>query len=521
MRQTDKLTNAIKQYIAGDNSAFDTIYEESYKYLYTCAIHIVKDEDIVQDMLQNTYIEIVKSISQLKEPEYFLGWATTIANRKCLAYLKKQKDVLLSENTDDEGNEIDFFESVADEEALIPENIFDERSKVDIIKGVIDELSDVQRACVIGFYYNEQKQDEIAEELGIPVNTVKSHLNRAKIKIKEAVGDIEKKQGIKLYSFAPFMLHFFMEEVDSFGVAHIAPKMGEKLTTAISAGTIAATGAAKSKVAATGIKGVMSAAKTKLTIGLVTSTVAVAGVTGAYIVHNQNRHEEVLVDVEEEEPIEELVEEIVDEKVVEPEKPENYLDFSMNIVDMEKRVVINGRPLSEITLEEFVAKSADTLSTGVYNENTGLTSCPGTLYEKEINQMEGAQVILDSGKVLEFTEYEGMQTFEIRYDESLNYGYSYQVSDFMDNGKKSPKKFLDELDPKIYDLLFKYEYVYFNGGKIYHMSHVYNSVTKEGENTSIKEDTFQFWFDETDDIHSWQYMSIEEYDDGKMRVEWH
>ena len=184
-------------------------------------------------------------------------------------------------------------------------------------------------------------------------------------------------------------------------------------------------------------------------------------------------------------------------------------------------MVINGRPLSEITLEEFVAKSADTLSTGVYNENTGLTSCPGTLYEKEINQMEGAQVILDSGKVLEFTEYEGMQTFEIRYDESLNYGYSYQVSDFMDNGKKSPKKFLDELDPKIYDLLFKYEYVYFNGGKIYHMSHVYNSVTKEGENTSIKEDTFQFWFDETDDIHSWQYMSIEEYDDGKMRVEWH
>ena len=141
--------------------------------------------------------------------------------------------------------------------------------------------------------------------------------------------------------------------------------------------------------------------------------------------------------------------------MVEPEIPENYLDFSMTIVDMEKRVVINGRPLSEITLEEFVAKSADTLSTGVYNENTGLTSCPGTLYEKEINQMEGAQVTLDSGKLLEFTEYEGMQTFEIRYDESLNYGYSYQVSDFMDNGKKSPKQFLDELDPKIYDLLFK------------------------------------------------------------------
>lgn len=278
MRQTDKLTNAIKQYIVGDNSAFDIIYEESYKYLYTCAIHIVKDEDIVQDMLQNTYIEIVKSISQLKEPEYFLGWATTIANRKCLAYLKKQKDVLLSENTNDEGDEVDFFESVADDEAIIPENIFDERSKVDIIKGIIDELSDVQRACVIGFYYNEQKQDEIAEELGIPVNTVKSHLNRAKIKIKEAVGDIEKKQGIKLYSFAPFMLHFFMKEVDSFGVAHTVPKMGEKLTTAISAGTIAATGAAKSKVAATGVKGVMSAAKTKLTIGLVTSTVAVAGV---------------------------------------------------------------------------------------------------------------------------------------------------------------------------------------------------------------------------------------------------
>ena len=274
MKTPQELVKKIELVKEGDLSTFTEVYEGSYKYLHTCVIHIVKNEDVAQDMLQDTYIEIFKNISQLKQPEDFLSWASTIANRKCYAYIKKDRDILVDERTDDEGNEIDFFESVSDDESFIPENIFDNKAKLDIIRRIIDDLSDVQRACVIGFYYNEQKQDEIAEQLGIPVNTVKSHLNRAKAKIKEAVGDVEKKQGIKLYSFAPFMLLLFGYEAKAY--AATAPAMGSVLSDLVAAGaakTVAGVAAAKTVTGA----GAGSAAADAGTVAASASKVATAG----------------------------------------------------------------------------------------------------------------------------------------------------------------------------------------------------------------------------------------------------
>ncbi len=271
MKTPPELIEKIELVKNGDPGAFSEVYESSYKYLHTCVIHIVKNEDVAQDMLQDTYVEIFKNISQLKQPEDFLSWASTIANRKCFAYIKKDRDILVEEKTDDDGNETDFFGSVSDDESFIPENIFDNRAKIDIIRGIIDDLSDVQRACVIGFYYNDQKQDEIADQLGIPVNTVKSHLNRAKAKIKEAVGDVEKKQGIKLYSFAPFMLLLFAFETKAHAAS--APAMGSELSSLMSSG-------AKSAAAGAGKIAGNIAAK-KIAIAAIIGLVAVGGIAAS------------------------------------------------------------------------------------------------------------------------------------------------------------------------------------------------------------------------------------------------
>jgi len=212
MKTPDTLINAVVAYQNGRLEAFATVYEESYGYLHTCIFNILRNEDLTEDILQETYLEITKYIRQLKSPENFAQWAATIANRKCFAYLKKDKDILISEQSDAEGNAVDYFENISDDEGIIPENIIDNRAKVEIIRGIIDGLTDVQRACVIGVYYNGQKQEEIAIELGIPVNTVKSHLNRAKAKIKASVTETEKSQGIRLLSVVPFFLLFFSEE---------------------------------------------------------------------------------------------------------------------------------------------------------------------------------------------------------------------------------------------------------------------------------------------------------------------
>lgn len=292
MKTPQELVEKVEQVRTGNQDAFAGVYEDSYKYLHTCVIHIIKNEDIAQDMLQDTYVEIFKNIGQLKSSADFLSWAATIANRKCFAYLKKDRDLLVDEQTDDEGRETDFFESIADDEAFIPENIFDNKEKIRLIRDIIDDLSDVQRACVIGFYYNEQKQDEIANELGIPVNTVKSHLNRAKTKIKEAVGDVEKKQGVKLYSFSPFMLMFFSYEIKAFAAKSAVPAIGAAITGAATAGKGIAAASAGKTAGSAAIKTALAAAKTKIAIGATAAVVGASAVAGVAYVRSHQAPEE-------------------------------------------------------------------------------------------------------------------------------------------------------------------------------------------------------------------------------------
>lgn len=206
-QSTQELIHAVRAYQNGDAEAFNIIYELSYRYLYVCIRNIIGSEDESRDILQNTYMDIAKSIGSLNQVEAFLSWAGVIARRECYAYLKKNKNIVPID-TDDE-----IFGNLEADEEFIPENVMQDKEKQRLIREVIDGLSEMQRLCIIAYYYEGKKQEEIAQELDIPVNSVKSHILRAKAKIKEEVLTIEKEQGTKLYSVAPLLLLLLGDEI--------------------------------------------------------------------------------------------------------------------------------------------------------------------------------------------------------------------------------------------------------------------------------------------------------------------
>ena len=212
MEPTTELRQAIREYRSGKAEAFNRIYEDSSRYLYTCIYKVMSGNDNAQDavcdIMQDTYVEISRNIAQLDDENRFLAWAGTIATRKCYARLKKDKKYVLLHEEDDT------FENLADDDNIIPEDIMQDREKQRLVREIIDtQLTQMQKLCIIAYYYNEQKQSEIAQELGIPENTVKTNLSRAKAKIKENVLELEKKQGTRLYSVAPLLVLLFREEV--------------------------------------------------------------------------------------------------------------------------------------------------------------------------------------------------------------------------------------------------------------------------------------------------------------------
>lgn len=217
MESTLKLKQAVKEYQKGKAEAFTTLYEESSKYIYTCIYNVMHDndntQDVIADIMQETYLEVSRNIGQLENEEKFLSWAGKIANRKCYAYLKKNKKYVLLNEEDDT------LDNFSDSESIIPEDVMQDKEKQRLVRKIIEtQLTEMQKLCIVAYYYNEQKQSEIAQELGIPENTVKTNLSRAKAKIKEGVLDLEKKEGTKLYSVAPLLLLLFKEDVQAASV---------------------------------------------------------------------------------------------------------------------------------------------------------------------------------------------------------------------------------------------------------------------------------------------------------------
>lgn len=226
MKTTKDLQDAVSQYQNGNKESFKRLYELSYPYLYTCIIHVVRNREAAEDMLQETYLEISRNIGQLNQTDSFLHWAAVIANRKCLEWLKKEGRFPLADvNSMPDATMSQGGKEPAENEEFLPEDILQNREKRRLLWEMIDELSEMQRFCVIAFYFEELSQQQIAEQAGIPVNTVKSHLNRAKKKIKEAVLELEKKDGTRLYALAPFLLLLLGMEAEACEI----PVMPEKL----------------------------------------------------------------------------------------------------------------------------------------------------------------------------------------------------------------------------------------------------------------------------------------------------
>ena len=302
MKPSKELKQAVIDYKNGKEEAFTKLYEESQKYIYVCISKIMKDCDslpeVVSDLMQDTYVEISRHISQLENVESFLNWAGSIATRQCYAYLKKNKQyVLISE-------EDDALEELAADEELIPETFMQDREKQRLIRKIIDtELTPMQRLCVIAYYYNEQKQSEIARDLGIPENGVKTHLSRAKAKIKEAVLKLEKKEGTRLYSAAPLLLLLLGEEIRECVVPEEITKL---ILSAGNAGAMSATGAGakagatagKGGAAAAGKGGAATAVKVKIAAAVI--GVGTLATVGGGILLNQSNQSETQDEIQEE-----------------------------------------------------------------------------------------------------------------------------------------------------------------------------------------------------------------------------
>ena len=91
----DMLARAVRKFKRGDKSAFDYIYDNTYKVVYLVVFSILRSKERAEDVTQDAYIKAVQHLDEYEDDTHFVAWLTTIAKRLAInAYNRSKRDVL-------------------------------------------------------------------------------------------------------------------------------------------------------------------------------------------------------------------------------------------------------------------------------------------------------------------------------------------------------------------------------------------------------------------------------------------
>ena len=176
-----------KQYLKGNEEAFDDLVKRYVNLIYRFVFGYVKDQAIAEDITQQVFLKVWKNIKKIDKNKNFKSWIYTIAKNTTLDYLKKKKAIPFSTFEMENGKNI-LTDGLVDplklpdkiSEALEIKNIFAESLKM---------LSEKYKQVLSLYYYQYLNFREIAELLEEPINTIKSRHRRGLILLRERIKD--------------------------------------------------------------------------------------------------------------------------------------------------------------------------------------------------------------------------------------------------------------------------------------------------------------------------------------------
>jgi len=170
-----------------ENKNFENIYYDFEKTVYNYILRMVKDQDIAQDLTQDTFIKIHQNFNTFRGESSLSTWIYRIATNTYLDYFRSaghnkslKTDELQPDNEDELlGDEIDKVLSI-DEQVIKTE-------MNDCIRGFLNNLSDEYRAVIVLHDLQGLKNQEVADVIDVSLDIAKIRLHRARKKFQKVL----------------------------------------------------------------------------------------------------------------------------------------------------------------------------------------------------------------------------------------------------------------------------------------------------------------------------------------------
>lgn len=188
-----KLPELIAKLQLHDEGAFNEIYRRYHKLVRYIAYGLTKNHADTDEVVQEVFLQVQKSINDLKEPAQFKAWLSRITYSKAKMLFRKNKDHYM----DDEYLELLQNKEEIREEYCPQQNIR-HQSDLTVLYECMGYLKPQYREVLILFFFSQLSIKEIAEITGAPEGTVKSRLLYAKKYLKAEIEKYEEVNDITL-----------------------------------------------------------------------------------------------------------------------------------------------------------------------------------------------------------------------------------------------------------------------------------------------------------------------------------
>ncbi len=173
----------IERALAGDEKAFAEILELYHRPIYHFIHRMVRDASQAEDLTQLTFIKAFRALATFNSEYAFSTWLYKIAANNCIDYFRKKKLRTLSLDAPIQSKDGELQREYPDHEHN-PEDELISRERDAQIKAAIEALPEKYRQAILLRHAKEKSYEEIAEELDIPLGTVKVRIFRAREMLK-------------------------------------------------------------------------------------------------------------------------------------------------------------------------------------------------------------------------------------------------------------------------------------------------------------------------------------------------
>ncbi|OIJ19211.1 RNA polymerase subunit sigma [Anaerobacillus alkalidiazotrophicus] len=176
MEEANDINQLIELVLSKNQQAFGELYERTIHDVYRTVHFLLDEKTNVDDIVQETYIQVYKNLKKFDKTKPFKPWITGIAIKQIHSYRRKSwmgLRILKKFERTEPRNVIDQ-----------TDDLIDKISNKEIYE-LVNLIPYKLKQVIILHYLNEYSQEEVSEILNIPLGTVKSRINAALTKLRQ------------------------------------------------------------------------------------------------------------------------------------------------------------------------------------------------------------------------------------------------------------------------------------------------------------------------------------------------